>query len=39
MGKVLEMVTTSPEWVQRFNDEDWAWIKARVDELVPVDDD
>lgn len=36
MDKVLEMTATSPEWVGRFEKEDWDWIKARLDALVPI---
>lgn len=39
MSKTMEMLMTSPEWVQRFNDNDWDWMKRQMDELVPIDDD
>jgi len=39
MTKTLEMLTTSSEWVQRFNQEDWAWMKTQMAQLVPIEDD
>lgn len=36
MEKVMEMTATSPEWVQRFEKEDWDWVKARLEALVPI---
>lgn len=39
MAKTMEMFTTSPEWVQRFHDEDWEWMKEQMKVLVPIEDD
>lgn len=39
MAKTMEMFTTSPEWVQRFHDEDWEWMKEQMEVLVPIEDD
>lgn len=39
MNKTMEMFTTSPEWVKRFQDGDWEWMKAQLKDLVPIEDD